>query len=109
MNRSHAAPVYLALLLMIVLCYAVWFSARVYPLIPFSLGGGKPLIVAFFEGEKKMPDEIQRAGQSSKRSVPYQLLLETDRSFVVVTPSDKERCIEISRDSVGGMVVLASN
>jgi hypothetical protein len=109
MNRSHAAPFYLASLLMIVLCYVLWFSVRIYPLIPFSLGGGKPLTVVFIEGERKMPAEIQKADQTAKRSVPYKLLLATDKSFVVVSPSDKERCVEISRDSVAGMVVLAAN
>lgn len=109
MNRSHAAPFYLKSLLMIVLCYALWFSVRIYPLIPFSLGGGKPLTVAFIEGERKMPDEIQKADRSAKRSIPYKLLLATDKSFVVVSPSDKERSVEISRDSVAGMVVLAAN
>ena len=38
MNRSHAAPFYLALLFMLVISYTVWFSVRIYPLIPFSLG-----------------------------------------------------------------------
>jgi len=108
-NRSHAAPFYVALLLMIVLCYVLWFSVRIYPLIPFSLGGGKPLTVAFIEGEKKMPDEIQKADRSAKRSVPYKLLLATDKSFVVVSPSNKELSVEISRDSVAGMIVLAAN
>jgi hypothetical protein len=108
-NRSHAAPFYLSSLLLIVFCYALWFSVRIYPFIPFSMGGGQPLTVAFFEGEKKMPDEIQKAAPSAKRSVPYKLLLATDKYFVVVAPSDKERSIEISRDSVAGMVVLASN
>jgi len=109
MNRSHAAPFYLASLLMIVLCYVLWFSVRIYPLIPFSLGGGKPLTVAFIEGEKKMPDELQKTDRSAKRSVPYKLLLATDKSFVVVSPSDKERSVEISRDSVAGLVVLTAN
>jgi hypothetical protein len=108
-NRSHAAPFYLASLLMIVLGYSLWFSARIYPLIPFSLGGGKPLTVAFFEGERKMPDEIQRPDPFAKRSIPYKLLLATDKYFVVMSPSDKERSVEISRDSVAGMVVLSSN
>jgi hypothetical protein len=109
MNRSHAAPFYLASLLMIVLCYVVWFSVRIYPLIPFSLGGGKPLTVEFFEGDKKMPDEIQKTDRYAKRSIPYKLLLATDKYFVVVSPSDKERSLEIRRDSVAGMVVLAPN
>jgi hypothetical protein len=107
-NRSHAAPYYLTALFVLVLCYAVWFSVRIYPLIPFSLGGGEPLTVAFFEGEKKMPDEIQKPVPSAKRSVPYKLLLATDKYYVVVSPSDKERSLEISRDSVAGVVVLAS-
>jgi hypothetical protein len=105
-NRSHAAPFYLAFLFMIVMSYAVWFSVRIYPLIPFSLGGGRPLTVAFIEGEKRMPDEIVRTSPSSKRSIPYKLLLSTDRCYVVVSPSPKERSLEISRDSVAGMVVL---
>jgi hypothetical protein len=80
LNRSHAAPFYLATLLMIVMSYAVWFAVRVYPLIPFSLGGGRPLTVAFIEGEKKMPEEIAKTDPSAKRSIPYKLLLSTDRS-----------------------------
>jgi hypothetical protein len=108
-NRSYAAPFYLSSLLLIVFCYALWFSVRIYPLIPFSMGGGKPLTVTFFEGEKKMPEEIQKAAPSAKTSVPYKLLLATDKYFVVVSPSDKERSVEISRDSVAGMVVLAAN
>ena len=108
-NRSHAAPFYLSSLLVVVFCYALWFAVRIYPLIPFSMGGGKPLTVVFFEGEKKMPDEIQKVASSAKRSVPYKLLLATDKYFVVVSLSDKERSVEISRDSVAGMVVLAAN
>ena len=106
MNRGHAAPFYLTFLLMVVLGYTVWFSARIYPLIPFSLGGGRPLTVVFFEGDKKMPEEIQRTEGSIKRSIPYKLLLSTDRYYVVVAPSPKERSLEVSRDSVAGMVVL---
>jgi hypothetical protein len=91
---------------MIVISYAVWFSVRIYPLIPFSLGGGRPLTVVFIEGEKKMPDEIERANTSAKRSVPYKLLISTDRYYIVMSPSPKERSIEVSRDSVAGIVVL---
>jgi hypothetical protein len=77
-NRSHAAPFYLAFLFVLMLCYAAWFSVHVYPLIPFSLGGGKPLNVVFFEGEKKFPDEIKNSDGSSKRSIPYKLLVATE-------------------------------
>ena len=91
---------------MIVMGYSMWFSQRIYPFIPFSLGGGSPLVVAFIEGEKKMPDEIEKPDRSAKRSIPYKLLLATDRSYIVASPSPNEKSIEISRDSVAGMVVL---
>jgi hypothetical protein len=106
LSRSHAAPFYLSFLVMTVLCYAVWFSVRIYPLVPSSLGGGRPLIVVFFEGDKKMPEEIQRTEASTKRSIPYKLLLSTDKYYVVASPSAKERSLEVSRDSVAGMIVL---
>jgi hypothetical protein len=106
LNRTHAAPFYLTLLLMIVVSYAVWFSVRIYPLIPFSMGGGRPLTVVFIEGEKRMPDEIQRENPSAKRSIPYKLLISTEKYYVVASPSPKERSLEISRDAVAGIVVL---
>jgi hypothetical protein len=99
----------LSALSILVLCYGLWFSVRIYPLIPFSMGGGKPVTVAFLEGEKKMPDEIQKPSPSAKRSIPYKLLLATDKYFVVVASSDKERCLEISRESVAGIVILTAN
>lgn len=105
-NRQHAAPFYLGFLLLIVMCYAIWFSARIYPLIPFSLGGGRPLTVAFIEGEKIMPDGIEKTDRSAKRSIPYKLLLATDRYYVIVSPSPGEQSLEVNRDSVAGMVVL---
>jgi len=92
-------------LFMLVLAYTVWFSVRIFPLIPASLGGGRPLSVVFFEGEKKMPDEIQRDG-ATKRSIQYKLILSTDKYYVVLSPSSRERSMEISRDSVAGMIVL---
>jgi hypothetical protein len=104
-NRRHAAPFYFILLIAIALGYVLWFSARIYPLIPFSLGGGRPLTIAFIAGEKKLPDEIT-TGVSSKRSIPYQLLMTTDRSYVVISQDPNERSIEVSRDSVAGIVVL---
>jgi len=91
---------------MIVLWYALWFSARIYPLIPSSLGGGRPLTVAFIEGDKKLPEEIKKPNQSAKRSLPYKLVVATDKYYVVISPDQKERSMEISRESVAGLVVL---
>lgn len=105
-NRSQAAPFYATSLVLLVIAYGLWFAVHIYPTIPFSLGGGKPLTVAFFEGEKRMPDEIKRADEFPKRSVPYKLLMATDKCYIVVSLSPNEQSIEINRDSVAGMVVL---
>ena len=105
LNRTHAAPFYLVAVLTIVLGYIAWFSVRLYPLIPFSLGGGRPLSVVFVASEKKFPQGILNDGVS-ERSIPYKLLLETDKSYVVVSPQQNEESIEIARDSVQGIVVL---
>jgi hypothetical protein len=103
--KRGAAPFYLTLLVTIVLAYTLWFSVRVYPLIPYSLGGGRPLTVAFIEGDKNLPDGIE-ADESSKRSIPYALLVATDKYYVVVSPERGEKSIEVSRESVAGMIVL---
>jgi hypothetical protein len=106
LNRSHVAPFYLAWFVIIVTLYAVWFSVRICPLIPFSLGGGKSLTIVFIEGEKKMPDEITRATRLLNRSIPYKLLVSTDNSYIVVSQSPKEKSLEIRRDAVAGIIVL---
>jgi hypothetical protein len=53
-----------------------------------------------------MPDEIKKDDQFAKRSIPYKLLLATEKSYIVVSPSDNERSAEISREAVAGIVVL---
>jgi hypothetical protein len=104
-NRRHAAPFYLVSLLSVLLAYAVWFGVRIYPLIPSSLGGGRPLTIVFIVGEKKLPDEIKE-DTKLKRSIPYKLLMETDKFYAVLSPNQGEKSIEVSRDSVSGIIVL---
>ena len=102
-------PFYLTVLLMTTLGYALWFSVRVYPLIPFSLGGGRPLTVAFMESEKKFPDGIKPDTSTTNRSIPYNLLAATDKYYVVISPNINEKSIEVSRESVAGIIVLAES
>jgi hypothetical protein len=106
-NRQ-AVPFHITLLLSVTLTYVIWFAVRIYPLIPFSLGGGRPLTVAFIAGEKRLPAEI-KPDSASNRSIPYKLLLATDRYYVVLSQNRDERSIEVSRDSVAGIVVLEEN
>jgi hypothetical protein len=104
-NRD-APPFYLSLFLCIVGLYVLWFSKNIYPLIPYSFGGGRPLTVVFIPGEKKLPDGL-KLDQSSKRSVPYKLLATTDKYYVVLSQEPGQLSIELSRDYVAEMIVTA--
>jgi hypothetical protein len=104
---TSRAPLFFATSLgAIGLVYVVWFSANIYPLIPFSWGGGQPQTVIFFEGDKPLPQALSADTSSPKRSVPYRLLATTDRSYVVVPLESNQLSIEIARDSVTGLIVL---
>jgi hypothetical protein len=104
-NRSHAAPFYFTLTVVLLFGYAVWFSARIYPVIPYSLGGGRPLIVAFVSGQTGLP-KVLLHDNSSGTSAPYKLLTETDKDYIVLSPNAAQESIQISRDSVQGVVIL---
>lgn len=103
-NR-HAAPFYATLLMSIFLTYAFFFAVRVYPLIPYSLGGGKPLTVVFLMGDRNVPDFLA-AGKSSHTSAPYKLLATTEKTFVILPPDPNQESVEFNRDAVLGVVVL---
>jgi hypothetical protein len=97
---------YLSLLLCIVGLYVSWFSKNIYPLIPYSFGGGRPLTVVFIPGEKKLPDGL-KLDATLKRSVPYELLATTDRYYVVLSQEPNQLSIELSRDYVAEMIVIS--
>ncbi len=101
----HAVPFYLTVLFLGILAYASNFATMFYPLIPYSLGGGKPRTIVFIPSKDGLPTGIAKDNSSGK-SVPYRLLTETDRSYVVISPTTNEESIEIGRDTVQGMVVL---
>jgi hypothetical protein len=103
-NRE-ATPFYVTVFFLGVLVYTLKFSTWVYPLIPYSLGGGKPRTIVFLPSEKPLPNGIIK-DDSSGRSVSYRLLTETDTSYVVISPGSNEESIVIGRQAVGGIVVL---
>jgi hypothetical protein len=88
-------------LLSIFLVYLSYFSRIVYPSIPHAFGDEKPLSVCFIEGQKPLPNSLVTDGRSH-RTIPYQLLDASERSYYVISL----KAIEISRDSVDGVVVL---
>ena len=107
---KHFSPVVWRALFvcMIFFLYLEYFSAQVYPEIPHSAGGGRPLIVVFLLKESQENAFAPVAADSSgSRSVPYKLLLETDSDYVVISQDPRERAIEFRRDAVVGFVVLS--
>jgi len=103
-NRNQA-PFHFSLFIAILGVYVVWFSLHIYPIIPYSFGGGRPLMVQFIESDKPLPASLVR-DDKTQRTVPYRLLEATDKSYYVISENQSEQSIEINRDSVGGMVVL---
>jgi hypothetical protein len=104
LNRQ-VTPFYLTIFGLAMLLYAVFFAGSFYPMIPASLGGGKPRTIVFIPAKGGLPVGII-AADASGRSVPYDLLTATDKSYFVVSPVPNEESIEISRESVQGIVVL---
>jgi hypothetical protein len=104
LNR-HVVPFHLTIFALVVLLYSVFFAGSIYPLIPASLGGGRPRTVILIPTKDGLPNGIVQ-DKSSGRSTPYDLLTTTDKSYVLISPTPTEESIEISRDAVQGIVVL---
>jgi hypothetical protein len=85
---------------------AVLFTRDVYPTISFSLGGGQPRQVVFWLGSGTTPDSFLERDGTSPYTVPYELLLETQNSLVVISPKDGQRAVEFDKKAVGAVVVL---
>ncbi len=106
--RHYFRLIYLpALLVLVLIWYVLYFATTIYPHIPYSLGGGEPLPVVFLlKGPKSQFTMPLASDCSGKRTKPYELLLATDKVYVVKSPREDEKTIEINRDAVLGMVVL---
>jgi hypothetical protein len=84
-----------------------FFARGVYPNISFSLGGGKTRQVIFWLGPSTGATEsfLERDGTKSY-TVPYELLVESENSLVVISPKEGQKAIQFDRKSVGAMFVL---
>jgi hypothetical protein len=81
------------------------FALSIYPALPFPVGGGQTREVVFWLGPHSTAAFLERDGDSGY-TVPYELPLENENSFVVISPKDNQRSIEFDRKVVEGMVVL---
>jgi hypothetical protein len=92
--------------LFFVVLYVYFFSVSVYSGIPSNLGGGKPRSVVFLIEKADQKTAAVVVDSSGTRSVPYNLLLVTESSYIVESPAKGELALEFKKDSVRGMVVL---
>jgi hypothetical protein len=83
------------------------FGLGLYPDIPFSMGGGDTRQVIFCLGAKSALTTtfLERDGENVY-TVPYELLLENENTYVVISPKDNQRSIEFDRKAVEEMVIL---
>lgn len=103
--HRRTVPFYGTGLFVIFFAYVFFFAVKIYPLIPYSLGGGKPLTVVLLLGDKQIPGILAKDA-SSHLSIPYKLLEATDKAFVVLPTDPSQESIEFSRAAVLGVEVL---
>lgn len=89
------------------LAYTKQFSRSVYPEIPLAIGGGKPESVVFLLRHDTGSDfaPVVR-DKTSDRSISYKLILETDKSYAVISNDSSEQAIQFNREAVEGYVVM---
>ena len=78
--------------------YIGFFSARLYPRIPALLGGGAPTRVRFVM--KAPPNDVVKL-QSGRTTIVYPLLLESEKTIVVL---NGDRAISFSHDLVDAVI-----
>jgi hypothetical protein len=89
--------------LLVLLGYLGFFTASVYPLIPAAVGGGQPrrIHVLLKSDSSEASVTALLRGTTPPALLPeHRLLFATDKSYIVVDPSDPHRAIEIPKDLV---------
>ena len=89
--------------LLVLLGYLGFFTASVYPLIPAAVGGGQPrrIHVLLKSDSSEASATALLRGTTPPALLPeHRLLFATDKSYIVVDPSDPHRSIEIPKDLV---------
>lgn len=103
--RSMAA-VFAVFLMLVSLEYLVWFSRTLFPLIPQSLGGGKPIVIRLISSSVPANGNELSIADEARLSMPCQLLLEQTDSFVVRFPSLNGQVLRLEKDAYAGYLMV---
>jgi hypothetical protein len=95
-----------AFLLIFGLGLTAYFAYRIYPLIPYEDGGGRPLPVIFVLKENAAAKGAITQDANGKASIPYGLLMESADAYFVVSQDKDQRSIELKKDAVQALVIL---
>jgi len=106
LSKRHTWRMVTTIIVMIFVTCILQFAKDLYPRIPYSLGGGQTRQVKFWLGPGTAFDSFLERDGTTPYTVPYELLLENDNSFAVISPKDNQRSIEFDRKAVGGVIVL---
>lgn len=92
------AVVFAVFLLFVSLEYLIWFSRKLYPIIPQSVGGGRPIVVRLIypsiSADRILPVAEARLSQ------PCLLLFEQSDSLVVRFPPQKGQVLRLRKTSM---------
>lgn len=99
-----------SILLFLFIAYSGYFVKNIYPHIPLAFGGGRPIMVQFLlkasvqNGIAK--NDILKTESSGLRSVPYKLILVTDKTYVIMVDDSLKKSVEFNKDITDGLIML---
>jgi hypothetical protein len=86
--------------------YTLHFALNAYPRLPAVLGGGAPQPVVLIGGDGEGTESIaQLLASATSQPAHYELVLETDKSYVL-RQRKSESALIINKDAVRGLVFV---
>jgi hypothetical protein len=98
-----AASWFLGLFMVFTLVYISYFSYVIYARIPSAYGGGAPARIKFTLKKDLANKKLIKIAEDGF-SESYFLLFSTDKTLVIIDPSNTEQAVEIPRDLIEGIV-----
>jgi hypothetical protein len=95
-------------LIALLAAYIIGFAALIYPAIPSEFGGGRPQEVILIMKPDAETASGLRAITGNQKS-RYWLLLETDDSYILRTPTRPRRTLIVSRDIIQAILFISQS
>lgn len=86
--------------------YVIWFSHALYPLIPQSIGGGRPILVRLISSSATVDGGRVPTVDKVRLSQPCLLLLEQADSLIVRFPSLNDQAFRLEKNAYAGYLIV---